>query len=172
MTEGSSRRGTPLPKQVSVVGQLLCRFLAPASLMAVMTVNEVGANDLPRPADLLAVEVSRQQSLDPRAFDDELRAARQAQQDWASDVVQIASRFLRPEIGRTAVWTLDGAGERPGTYRVVIATDGIPDDSIRGRRYEAVITRAADGGWVVSEARVSWRCWREPDSVFDTRPCP
>lgn len=171
MVSSPGRQASP-PTWVNVVGAPLYRFFAAASLMVVVAPSSAGVDDPARPLDLLLVGVSRQQSLDPRAFNEELRVARRERQDWALDVVQIASRFLRPELARAAVWTLDGAGERPGAYRVVIATDGIPDDSIRGKRYETVIMRAADGGWVLSEAKISWRCWRVPDSVFDTHPCP
>src|SRR5262245_10009160 len=122
--------------------------------------------------DLLAIDVSASQSLNPESFNKQLMTAHAEGQLWAHDPVQIVSKFINPELARNAIWAISGSGERPSRYRVAVVIDGIPDDSVRGRRYEATIERDQNGVWQIRDASSSWRCWRARTSVFGVEPCP
>jgi hypothetical protein len=122
--------------------------------------------------DLLAVDVSASQSLNADAFNKQLIVSHTEGQSWANDPIQIVSRFINPELPRNAIWVVNGSGERPSRYQITVVVDGIPDDSLRGRRYDATILRAQDGAWQIVDAGTSWRCSRARTGVFGTEPCP
>jgi hypothetical protein len=121
--------------------------------------------------DLIAIDTSASQSLNADSFNRELALAHARNQPWANDPVQIINRFLSPELARNAVWTFSGSGERSSRYQVAITIDGIPDDSVRGKRYAATLERVPNGGWQIRNASVSWRCWRTRTGGFGIEPC-
>ena len=124
------------------------------------------------PGDLLAIEVSGTQTQSAEAFNEEVAAADRQGQPWAKDPVQVASRFLDSALARDSVWVVTGSGERPTRYHIVVVNDGLPGDSLRGRRYDLTIARAQGGEWKMSDVHSSWRCWRARFDTFGIVPCP
>lgn len=58
-------------------------------------------------------------------------------------------------------------------YTSVLIFDNIPDDdSLSGYRYDIKLRKDSSGGWQVTEARKSWRCWQDRGHrYFSTEPC-
>jgi hypothetical protein len=152
-----------------------CKFLCGVALASAFTLVAACHAETPSrnsSADLIAIDVSAVQSLDSASFNKQLMAAHAEGQEWASDPVQIVSKLLIPEVARSAIWMINGAGERPNSYQITIVSDGIPDDSLRGKRYDLTIARTQDGRWQIINVVLSWRCWRGRNDVFDVKPCP
>jgi hypothetical protein len=55
---------------------------------------------------------------------------------WPQDPVAVARRFAEWGVERLAIWTIEGAGERPSRYEILALADGFHDDSVRGERLE------------------------------------
>jgi hypothetical protein len=95
-----------------------------------------------------------------------------AGESWPADAVAVARRFADWGVERTAVWVMEGDGERPSRYTVVAILDRLLDDSVRGERLDLVLELHQDESWRITQARASRRCW--PDrghESFGTDPC-
>lgn len=150
------------------------RRLATVTLASVLSLLAAcKANNASRDVavDLLEIPLSESQRLDPESFNRQLEAAHSDGQQWTDDPVQILGRFINSGLGRDAIWSISGTGERPSRYRMTVVVDGIPDDSVRGRRYDATLERASNGAWQIRDASLRWRCWRGTSNSFSAAPC-
>jgi hypothetical protein len=123
-------------------------------------------------SDLLRLPVSSQRE---KPFADFNRTAAEAAsrgEDWPQDPVLFARRFSGRHSERIGAWSMEGTGERPSRYRLVVISDGFLDDSVRGERLEMLLVRSAGEYWQVGEARSSVRCWEDRGHQdFSGEPC-
>ena len=93
-------------------------------------------------------------------------------EDARSPVVA-ATAFLR--LDRTAAATTTIAAhateEGSGPTTVTVMLDRLPDDSVRGQRFELVFTQQ-EGEWRLATATTEQRCWpSRGHQDFSTEPC-
>lgn len=94
--------------------------------------------------------------------------ARVAEEAWVKDPLLIAHHLFGSE-AKTQVRSVETTG---GQAKVIAINDGLSDDSVRGERYELELMRQADGSWLPSRARRSWRCWpSRGHASFSAAPC-
>jgi hypothetical protein len=62
--------------------------------------------------------------------------------------------------------------EAPDSVRVILARDGLLDDSVRGDWHEFVLYQMPDRTWRVAEARRAVRCRRPDTGDYQSGPCP
>ena len=62
--------------------------------------------------------------------------------------------------------------EAPDSAYVVLARDGLLDDSVRGDWHELILHQVPDGTWRVAEARRAVRCRRPDTKSYRSGPCP
>jgi hypothetical protein len=123
-------------------------------------------------SNLLSLPVVGTTPIEIDAFAANLSAAQSHGDAWTDDPYMIAARLFSPPVVHDAVWRFVGDGPHPTRLQVVLVTDGLPDDSIRGRRYEARLELVDTGHWIVRDPRTSWRCWRARENSFGATPCP
>jgi hypothetical protein len=81
-------------------------------------------------------------------------------------------RFSKWSSAQSGIWMLTGLGEHPSRYQITVVTDGLPDDSVRGKRLDVSLERDSQSPWHITDAKVSWRCWPgRGHETFSTRPC-
>jgi hypothetical protein len=102
------------------------------------------------------------------ALQQEIDAARAAKQAWVLEPLLIAHHLAQTE-AKTQLRSAQATG---GQAKVIAINDGLSDDSVRGERYELELLRQADGSWLPSRARRSWRCWpSRGHASFSAVPC-
>jgi len=150
------------------------RGLHPVGVLPLILLGACPRESTPRGVltELMEARPTSSQRVDPESFNKQLAVAQSEGHQWATDLIQITSRFINVETARHGVWTISGSGERPSRFQVTVVTDGIPDDSVRGKRYETTLERADNGGWRIREASMSWRCWRAKTTAFGVEACP
>jgi hypothetical protein len=123
-------------------------------------------------AELLSIQVDSSQQQEFSDFNRTIPQALAAGEAWPSDPVSLVHRFARWSSERLGVWVVNGTGERPSRYRIVVITDGLPDDSVRGKRLDVSLERGSETSWRITDAKASWRCWPgRGHEVFSSQPC-
>ena len=148
-------------------------WLAASWLLLALTGWPFSPSEAQSAADLLlSVPVASSEPRDYAEFNATIARAVANGEPWPQDPVAVARRFAGWGVERLAIWTIEGAGERPSRYEIRAIADGFHDDSVRGERLEISLERSADETWRITAARVSWRCW--PDrghESFAIEPC-
>jgi hypothetical protein len=63
--------------------------------------------------------------------------------------------------------------EMPSSTSILVLRDGLPDDSVRGERWDIALGRDRSGVWVIREVKRSQRCWRGVNTDrFLAQKCP
>ena len=126
--------------------------------------SDVAARDLPVESFVL-VDAGDANSL--------AAAAAEAGEQWPSDALAVAQRFVGPQHGRYVnIEKVDEASEFPHATTVTIISGSYLDDSVWGVWDQLLLSRGPDGLWRIDEARRAWRCYRghQTDS-FGERWC-
>lgn len=156
------------PRKAPVALMMLLALAAP--LYVACQANKEGGTEAA--GELLRVPVKSQRE---KPFADFNRSAAEAAgrgEDWPQDPVLFARRFSGRHSERLGAWSMEGTGERPSRYRLVVISDGFLDDSVRGERLELLLVRGAGEFWQVAEARSSIRCWEDRGHQdFSAEPC-
>jgi len=82
--------------------------------------------------------------------------------DWPRSALYVTLDLLGGDVDTRALVLSEVAnrGEAPDTMIVVVARDGLLDDSVRGDWHRAVLYRLTDGTWRFHEMRRAFRCYR------------
>jgi hypothetical protein len=147
-----------------------CRLVIIAFLPALTGCLSPSSN-ASTPADLLSLTVHSSQARAYAGFNETVAQAMAAGETWPGDPIVVVRRFADWGGERMGVWMIEGSGERPSRYKIVAIADGFPNDSVRGERVEVLLERSPDGSWRITDARVSWRCWRGNTDSFATEAC-
>lgn len=118
---------------------------------------------------LMQLPVTGMMTVDPAEY---RRAATVAERGAAP--IDVALAVTGPLEGLTQhVIQNNDASEVPSASRVIVLRDGLPDDSIRGERWEIALVRSAAGPWTIVEVKRAWRCRRGGEqNRFAASPCP
>jgi hypothetical protein len=122
--------------------------------------------------DLLSVRVASSERQDVSEFNQTAARAAAAGESWPRDPILVVRRFARWGSEQSGIWVMDGGGVRPGRYQIVAIADGLPDDSVRGKRLDLSLERTRESLWQITAAKLSWRCWPERGhESFSSEPC-
>lgn len=143
--------------------------------MLVVSWALAGCSHSPSPTktpDLLSVRVASSQQQDVSEFNQTTARAAAAGESWPQDPILVVRRFAKWGSEQSGIWMMDGAGVRPSRYQIVAIADGLPDDSVRGKRLDVSLERSRESLWLITDAKLSWRCWPERGhESFSSEPC-
>ena len=117
----------------------------------------------PPPAgNLLDVPVDSWGEVDVAPLNSRVNEAVDAGLDWPQSALSVTLNILGGDADTRALALSEVAnrGEAPDTMVVVVARDGLMDDSVRGDWHRAVLYRLTDGTWRLHEMRRAFRCYR------------
>ena len=136
----------------------------------------VGCATSPPPADgPLDVPVDSWGEVDVVPLNSRVDEAVDAGLDWPGSALYVTLNLVGGDADTRSLALSEVAnrGEAPDTMVVVVARDGLMDDSVRGDWHRAVLYRLTDGTWRLHELRRAFRCYRggSPDR-YSADLCP
>ena len=110
----------------------------------------------------LDVPVDSWREVDVALLNSRVDEAVEAGLDWPRSALYVTLNLLGGDADTRSLALSEVAnrGEAPDTMVVVVARDGLLDDSVRGDWHRAVLYRATDGTWRLHEMRRAFRCYR------------
>jgi hypothetical protein len=117
----------------------------------------------PPPAESpLAVPVDSWRDVDVMPLNSRVDEAVDAGLDWPRSALYVTLNLVGGDVDTRSLALSEVAnrGEAPDTMVVVVARDGLLDDSVRGDWHRAVLHRLTDGTWRLHEMRRAFRCYR------------
>lgn len=138
-------------------------------LLAACSVGEGGHGG----ENLLAVSPKGSEAMDRDKLTAALAEAARAT-DRRDDLHGLLPKVLGNNAARSSVVSINRVeDDKRDAYAGVLVFDAIPDDdSVGGYRYDLQLDRDVQGGWKITEAMRSWRCWKDRGHRhFSTEPC-
>jgi hypothetical protein len=94
-----------------------------------------------------------------RDWNEQVRSAG-ANEVWPRSAVGAASRlFAEPIRAMQIEMTVVYINEVPDSARVTVVSEGLLNDSVRGRKVSALVVLGGDMKWSVADVEITWRCW-------------
>lgn len=138
-----------------------------AILSAMLIASPAWATDPHRP--LMELPVIDMKLVDPADY-----AGASALASSGASPVDIALRIVgESEAATQHIVQMNDRGEAPSRSRVTVLRDGLPDDSIRGERWDIALEKTPAAAWKIGEVKRAWRCRRgESLNRFTAVSCP
>jgi len=116
----------------------------------------------PSAGDPLDVPVDSWGEVDVAPLNSRVDEAVDAGLDWPQSALYVTLNLLGGDADTRSLALSEVAnrGEAPDTMVVVVARDGLLDDSVRGDWHRTVLYRVTDGTWRLHEMRRAFRCYR------------
>ena len=130
---------------------------------ALLLLLVAGCSGSPPPArDPLDVPVDSWRVVDVMPLNSRVDEAVEAGLEWPQSALYVTLNLLGGDADTRSLALSEVAnrGEAPDTMVVVVARDGLLDDSVRGDWHRAVLHRMTDGTWRLHERRRAFRCYR------------
>lgn len=85
----------------------------------------------------------------------------------------LLTKLLGNALSQNSVVSVTRVDGQRDAYVAVLVFDAIADDdSVSGYRYDLHVDREAQGRWRITEAKRSWRCWKDRGHrYFSIEPC-
>ena len=116
----------------------------------------------PSAGDPLDVTVDSWRDVDVVPLNSRVEEAVDAGFDWPQSALYVTLTLLGGDADTRSLVLSEVAnrGEAADTMVVVVARDGLLDDSIRGDWHRTVLYRVTDGTWRLHEMHRAFRCYR------------
>lgn len=91
----------------------------------------------------------------------------------SEDLQVLLPKLLGNASSQNSLVSVSRVNDQRDAYVAVLVFDAIADDdSVSGYRYDLHIDREAQGRWRITEAKRSWRCWKDRGHrYFSIEPC-